>query len=123
MLVKNAQNLMQAVVKTLKAAEAACVKVIRRISLEVLYLNIKKNLKKALGKQMNTVLITFQVLHPPEQDASSDRKEAVDIAFQWRKKLKRQRAFEALTASRDQLGLRRRERNSSTPSLADIVHV
>ena len=27
MLVKNAQNLMQAVVKTLKAAEAACVKV------------------------------------------------------------------------------------------------
>lgn len=89
MLVKNAQNLMQAVVKTLKAAEAACVK----------------------------------VLHPPEQDASSDRKEAVDIAFQWRKKLKRQRAFEALTASRDQLGLRRRERNSSTPSLADIVHV
>lgn len=42
MLVKNAQNLMQAVVKTLKAAEAACVKVIRRVSLEVLYLNIKK---------------------------------------------------------------------------------
>ena len=119
MLVKNAQNLMQAVVKTLKAAEAACVKVIRRVSLEFLYLNIKKT----LGKQMNTVLITFQVLHPPEQDASSDRKEAVDIAFQWRKKLKRQRAFEALTASRDQLGLRRRERNSSTPSLADIVHV
>ena len=27
MLVKNAQNLMQAVVKTLKAAEATCVKV------------------------------------------------------------------------------------------------
>lgn len=46
MLVKNAQNLMQAVVKTLKAAEAACVKVIRRVSLEVLYLNIKKNFKK-----------------------------------------------------------------------------
>lgn len=41
MLVKNAQNLMQAVVKTLKAAEAACVKVIHRVSLEVLYL--KKN--------------------------------------------------------------------------------
>ena len=72
---------------------------------------------------MNTALITFQVLHPPDQDAPSDRKEAVDIAFQWRKKLKRQRAFEALTAPRDQLGLRRRERNSSTPSLADIVHV
>lgn len=89
MLVKNAQNLMQAVVKTLKAAEAACVK----------------------------------DLHPPEEDASSDHKEAVDIAFQWRKKLKRQRAFEALTAPRDELGLRRRERNSSTPSLADIVHV
>ena len=112
---------MQAVVKTLKAAEAACVKVIQRVSLEVLYLKKKK--KKNFGKQMNTALITFQVLHPPDQDASSDRKEAVDIAFQWRKKLKRQRAFEALTASRDQLGLRRRERNSSTPSLADIVHV
>ena len=46
MLVKNAQNLMQAVVKTLKAAEAACVKVIQRVSLEVLYLNIKKIYKK-----------------------------------------------------------------------------
>lgn len=32
MLVKNAQNLMQAVVKTLKAAEAASVKVIRRLA-------------------------------------------------------------------------------------------
>ena len=32
MLVKNAQNLMQAVVKTLKAAEAACVKVILRLA-------------------------------------------------------------------------------------------
>ena len=50
MLVKNAQNLMQAVVKTLKAAEAACVKVIRRVSLEVLYLNIKKKFKKSFGK-------------------------------------------------------------------------
>ena len=47
MLVKNAQNLMQAVVKTLKAAEAACVKVIHRVSLEVLYLKkINKKIKK-----------------------------------------------------------------------------
>ena len=45
MLVKNAQNLMQAVVKTLKAAEAACVKVIQRVSLEVLYLKKKKKKK------------------------------------------------------------------------------
>ena len=35
MLVKNAQNLMQAVVKTLKAAEVACVKVTLYISLYV----------------------------------------------------------------------------------------
>lgn len=89
MLVKNAQNLMQAVVKTLKAAEAACVKGLR----------------------------------PPEQDASSDHTEAADLAFQWKKKLRRQRAIEALTASRDELGLRRREKNISTPSLVDIVHV
>ena len=32
MLVKNAQNLMQAVVKTLKAAEAACVKVMLHVN-------------------------------------------------------------------------------------------
>lgn len=89
MLVKNAQNLMQAVVKTLKAAEAACVKGLR----------------------------------PPEQDASSDHTEAADLAFQWKKKLRRQRAIEALTASRDELGLRRREKNTRTPSLVDIVHV
>jgi len=89
MLVKNAQNLMQAVVKTLKAAEAACVKGLR----------------------------------PPGPDASSDHTEAADLAFQWKKKLRRQRAIEVLTASRDQLGLRRLEKNSSTPSLVDIVHV
>lgn len=88
-LVKNAQNLMQAVVKTLKAAEAACVKGLR----------------------------------PPGQDASSDHTEAADLAFQWKKKLRRQRAIEVLTASRDQLGLRKREKNSSTPSLVDIIHV
>ena len=45
MLVKNAQNLMQAVVKTLKAAEAACVKVMRHVSLRVLYIK-----KKMFGK-------------------------------------------------------------------------
>lgn len=89
MLVKNAQNLMQAVVKTLKAAEATCVK----------------------------------GLLPPKQDASADHTEAAELAFQWKKKLRRQRAIEALTASRDDLGLRRREKNMATPSLVDIVHV
>lgn len=89
MLVKNSQNLMQAVVKTLKAAEAACVKGLR----------------------------------PPEDDASSDHTEAADLAFQWKKNLKRQRAIEALTASRDELGLRRREKTLSTPSLVDIINV
>lgn len=89
MLVKNAQNLMQAVVKTLKAAEAACVKGLR----------------------------------PPENNASPDHTEVADLVFQWKKNLKRQRAIEALTASRDELGLRRREKHLSTPSLVDIVNV
>jgi len=89
MLVKNAQNLMQAVLKTLKAAEAACVKGLR----------------------------------PPENDASADHTEVADLVFQWKKNLKRQRAIEALTASRDELGLRRREKHLSTPSLVDIVNV
>lgn len=68
-------------------------------------------------------LVCFKGIRPPGQDASSDHTEAADLAFQWKKKLKRQRAIEVLTASRDQLGLRRREKNSSTPSLVDIVHV
>ena len=73
--------------------------------------------------EFKMALFTFQGLRPLEQDASSDHTEAADLAFQWKKKLKRQRAFEALTAPRDQLGLRRRDKNSSIPSLAEIVHV
>ncbi|XP_031549305.1 catenin alpha-1-like [Actinia tenebrosa] len=87
-LVRNADNLMQAVVKTLKAAEAASVK---------------------------------ELVKP--RDVSTDEAEAADLAFQWKKKLKRQRKLEVFTASRDHLGLRRRETKEPAPSLADIVHV
>lgn len=46
MLVKNAQNLMQAVVKTLKAAEAACVKVTQKskASFQVINANNQKQI-------------------------------------------------------------------------------
>lgn len=70
-----------------------------------------------------TLLTGYQGLLPPKQDASADHTEAAELAFQWKKKLRRQRAIEALTASRDDLGLRRREKNMATPSLVDIVHV
>ena len=56
-------------------------------------------------------------------EASTTTAEATELAFHWKRKLKRQRTIEALTAPRDQLGLRKREKSSSGPSLVDIVQV
>lgn len=79
--------------------------------------------RKRLTKRKLTPLCLFKGLRPPENDASADHTEVADLVFQWKKNLKRQRAIEALTASRDELGLRRREKHLSTPSLVDIVNV
>ena len=67
--------------------------------------------------------IRSQGLKPPAQGTTADQQAAAQLAFQWKRTLKRQRAIEALTAPLGSLGLRRSEKSAASPSLVDIVHV
>ncbi|XP_028412831.1 uncharacterized protein LOC114535726 isoform X1 [Dendronephthya gigantea] len=87
-LVRNSQNLMDAVVCTLRVIEGATVKGLNQ---------------------------------PSRQDEGNVR--ATDVVFEWKRKLRRQRSLEALSAERGNLGLRVRDKRLSDPSLVDILHI
>lgn len=94
MLVKNAQNLMKAVVKTVQAAESACM----------------KGLQPLQGEEDDA-----------EGEAEGGTN-AVDMALTWKRKLVRQRTMEAVNAPRGVRGLRKLNRNRiSTPSVVDYI--
>ena len=84
MLIKNAQNLMQAVIKTIAAAETAYVKVLCMCIHEA-----------------SDVLIA-QGLKEPESEEES---QAMSLAMKWKKKLYRDRTREAFRAPLGARGL------------------
>jgi hypothetical protein len=84
MLMKNAQNLMHAVKKTMQAAEAACMKGLRDLE---------------------------------EGDA------AEELAFEWKRKVYKERTLEQYQAPVGATGLRKLRRNTSAPTLAHAQFV
>ncbi len=104
MLVKNAQNLMKAVIKTVQAAEAACMKV------------------HPPPPHTHTHTLHSQGLRPPDSDDEEEQMEAAALAVGWKRKLYRQRTLESLNAPRDARGMRTLNKNRiSTPSEVDII--
>ena len=103
MLVKNAQNLMKAVIKTMQAAEAACMKV-------------QHTHRLLLSQYLST---SPQGLKPPRD---KEQKEAVDLANIWKHKLYYARRMELFHAPQGARGLRKLNRSHiSTPSLVDVI--
>ena len=110
MLVKNAENLMQAVIKTMKAAEAACIKV-----------NCENSAKCTCKSALSSVCVCVcvQGLKAPEDDK---QKAVFDMIINWKHKLYHQRTLETIRAPRGARGLRKLNRSHiSTPSLVDVL--
>ena len=107
MLVKNAQNLMRAVIRTVHAGEAACMKV-----------NNNSNNHSLLCNSSCIVCNAHvQGLNAPEGDS-----EAASLAMNWKHKLYHQRTMETIRAPRGEKGLRRLDKNHiSTPSVVDSI--
>ncbi|XP_048125183.1 vinculin [Alosa alosa] len=100
-LVKNAQNLLQIVLKGVRAAETACIK-----------------LSVPTG---DSSLEMWQGLRQPEPNTNAAR--AAALCFQWKKNLLIHRALEISNPETDDLGLRKTSPSSAEPSLAPPLHV
>ncbi|KAL2082995.1 hypothetical protein ACEWY4_020768 [Coilia grayii] len=100
-LVKNAQNLLQIVLKGVRAAETACIK-----------------LSVPTG---DSSLEIWQGLRQPEPNTDAAR--AAALCFQWKKNLLLHRAMEIASPDTDDLGLRRTSAQPAEPSLAPTLHM
>lgn len=65
---------------------------------------------------------SWQGLNPPSRQ-DDGKLEATDVVFEWKRKLRRQRSLEVLSAERGNLGLRMRDNSLADPSLVDIFHI
>lgn len=129
-LVKNAQNLLQTVLRGVHAAETACMTV-----------NIDSKLCQScnipscvcIGKEKcskfsviplvikEKFALILKGLKQPEPN--SDGAKATTLCFQWRRKLEIHRAQETTNPDTDELGLRKTSSHHVAPSLAPSVLV
>ena len=117
MLVKNAENLLDAIAKMLSAAEATSVKVSvtpsrfrSRNVLITIHYPIKHNVKHSC----------CQGYEKPPEDAGDDN-EAVVLATRWKRKMAALRWRESNSAETDELGLRRVSQISPGPKLEQYI--
>lgn len=123
---KNAQNLLQTVLRGVHAAETACMTVnivsnlCQSCNIEFCVC-IRKIICYFSGDKSKKFALVLKGLKQPEPN--SDGAEATALCFQWRRKLEIHRAQETTNPDTDELGLRKTSSHPVAPSLAPSVLV